>query len=96
MALVLSAWRGAEVLRWTPRFVNQPQSQKISKLAEDMEQYSNSVEDLEIPSCFLHFQEMRESPKKYTNQLEIFSIWASNPICICKTIMVKGRAGREK
>ena len=28
-----------------------------------MERYSASVEDLEIGSCFLHFQEIKEEPR---------------------------------
>lgn len=34
------------------------------KHAEDMDQYSVSVDYLETLSCFLYFQEIKEHPKK--------------------------------
>ncbi|KAL5701104.1 hypothetical protein ACHQM5_026479 [Ranunculus cassubicifolius] len=35
----------------------------ISEQAADMARYSASVDDFETESCFLHFQEIRASPR---------------------------------
>ena len=46
-----------------PISANRPRSQTISEQAANMARYSDSVEDLETQSCFLLFQEIKESPR---------------------------------
>lgn len=57
-------------MKWSSRcleklsFVREPCSHMISEQVIDIGQYFASIEDLEIQSCFLHFQEKIDPPKK--------------------------------
>ena len=61
--VVLSVWRGVDVVWGKPISESSPRSPRISEQAEDIAQYSGSMEDLDTLSCFLHFQDINASPK---------------------------------
>ena len=46
----------------------------VSEHAADMARYSASVDDLETESCFLHFQEIRASPKNIHQSVVDFRV----------------------
>jgi len=68
MALVLSAYSGVGFVCEKPSSERRLCGQIILEHAADMARYSTSVDDLEIESCFLNFQEIGASPKKIHNQ----------------------------
>ncbi|RZB45310.1 Myosin-11 isoform B [Glycine soja] len=67
------SWIDGQVLKinGTDAEIEDTNGKKVCRLSEcqllehaaDMARYSASVDDLEIESCFLHFQEIRASPK---------------------------------
>ena len=63
ITLVLLALRGVAPRIGIPSSWRRRRSQTIILLAEDMDLYSASAEDLETVACFLHVQEMREEPR---------------------------------
>ena len=63
VALVLSPWSGVELPTMTPNSQRRRRNQMISALADDIARYSASAEDLDTVVCFLHFHEIRESPR---------------------------------
>ena len=66
MTFVLLPWNGMGLVEGNSSFERRPRNHTISKQAVDMAQYSAPVEDLETQSCFLHFQEIKASPRKIT------------------------------
>lgn len=75
MTLVLSACSGAGFACEKSSSERRPRSQIISKHAVDMARYSASVDDLEIESCFLHFQEIGASPKNIHQPVVDFCVF---------------------
>jgi len=61
-SIITMKWVGS--VGGNPSSEIRPCNHIISERAADMALYSAFVEDLEIQSCFLHFQEIKASPKK--------------------------------
>ena len=61
-ACVVSVERSGIRLRKS-NSASKPRSQTISEQAVDIARYSDSVEDFETRSCFLIFQDIKESPR---------------------------------
>ena len=78
VALVLSPWRGVELPTGTPNSQRRQRSQMISALADDIARYSALAEDFDTMVCFLHFHEIRDSPRNIHQP--VANLWQSGQL----------------